>query len=180
MATTKTHDKHTEKMVIGVFRNRVKANQAYDWLLSHGYTSSDVNVLMSDATRSFYTEESDKISVGNMGTEGVATGGTIGTIVGATIAAIAAIGTSIAVPGLGMIIAGPIAAALAGGGAGALAGGLVGGLVGLGIPESNASAYEEALKDGGVVIGVHPMDKEGSSRIKEVFEELSAENIICN
>ena len=66
-------------------------------------------------------------------------------------------GTTIWFPAWVWIVAGPIFAALAGGGAGAVTGGAVGGLVGLGIPESNAKAYEEALKKGGVVFGVHPI-----------------------
>jgi len=176
-----TPTKTTENcnLVSAVFRDRSKANQAYHWLMTHGYTSDDVNVLMSDTTRSKYNEEHDgKNTSGNLGVEGVATGGTIGTVIGATAAAIAAIGTSIALPGLGLIVAGPLLAALAGGGAGAVAGGLIGGLVGLGITESNAKAYESALKEGGVVLGVTPANSEDQSRIKEVFGELDGENII--
>ena len=44
----------------------------------------------------------------------------------------------IAVPGVGVVAAGPLAAALAGVGAGALTGGLIGALVGLGMPEDRA------------------------------------------
>ena len=104
-------------------------------------------------------------------------GGAIGTAVGATLAAVAAIGTSIMVPGLGLIVAGPLAAALAGAGAGAVTGGLIGALVGMGIPESNAQAYEEALRQGGVVIGVVPHNDEDSKRIKEDFQNLHGENV---
>jgi uncharacterized membrane protein len=75
-------------------------------------------------------------------------------------------------------VAGPLAAAFAGGGAGAVAGGLIGGLVGYGIPESNAKAYEEALRNGGVAIGVIPRDSEDASIIKDEFERLHGENII--
>ena len=175
---TKKSDKRN--LITAVFRDRAKANQAYHWLMTHGYTSDDVNVLMSDATRARFVEESEgKHTAGNLGTEGVATGGTIGTAIGATVAAIAAIGTSIAIPGLGMVVSGPLLAALAGGGAGAVAGGLIGGLIGLGISESNAAAYEEALKAGGVVLGVTPANSDDESRIKEVFEELDGENIVA-
>src|SRR5439155_26780703 len=110
--------------------------------------------------------------------EGAAAGGAIGTAVGATAAAIAAIGTSLIIPGLGIVVAGPLAAALAGGGAGAVAGGLIGGLIGLGIPESNAKAYEQALRDGGVVIGVHPHNNDETSKIREQFEKHHGENVV--
>ena len=50
-----------------------------------------------------------------------------------------AVGSTIAVPGLGLVVAGPIAAALAGAGAGAAAGGLIGAMVGAGIPEDRGA-----------------------------------------
>ena len=71
----------------------------------------------------------------------------MGTAVGATLAAIAAVGTVLIIPGLNLIVAGPIVAALAGGGVGAVAGGLVGGLVGLGIPERDAVVYNRSLQE---------------------------------
>jgi hypothetical protein len=161
-----------------VFRDRHNASSAYDYLHALGYSSDEINVLMSDQTRIFFEKEGGKHSSGNMMTEGVATGGTIGTVVGATAGAIAAIGTSVLIPGLGMVVAGPILAALAGGGAGAVTGGLIGGLIGLGISESNAKAYEEVLKNGGVVIGVRPRNSDDEKAIKDRFEELGGENII--
>lgn len=169
-----------KKMITAVFRDRVNAQSAFDWLQYHGYTSSEINVMMSDQTRKHYesAESEERISHGTRMTEGVAAGGTIGTAVGATLGAIAAIGTSIAIPGLGMVVAGPIVAALAGGGAGAVAGGIIGGLIGLGISESNAKAYELALREGGVAIGVVPHSDEDAEQIKKRFEELDGENIV--
>jgi hypothetical protein len=167
-------------MLTAVFLDRTHAQRAYEWLIDQGYTSDDINVLMSADTRTnYFTEEHEESPppASTHGAEGVATGGAIGTAVGATIAAVAAIGTSIFVPGLGLVIAGPVAAALAGGGAGAIAGGVIGGLVGLGIPESNADAYHEALKNGGVVIGVKPRSTEDGTRIEEEFERLNGGNI---
>lgn len=168
-----------KKMLTAVFRDRVNAQTAYDRLISRGYTNSEINVLMSDSTRATYLSEGkeEKHNVGTHATEGMGVGGAIGTAVGATLAAVAAIGTSLAIPGLGLIIAGPIAAALAGGGAGAVAGGLIGAMVGLGIPESNARAYQDALKQGGVVIGVVPRTGDDADAIKEEFETLNGENI---
>jgi len=60
----------------------------------------------------------------------------------------------IALPGVGLVTAGPLAAALAGAGAGALTGGLVGALVGLGIPEDRARLYDEGLQHGGIVMAL--------------------------
>jgi hypothetical protein len=169
-----------DKMLTAVFRDRIAATQAYEWLQDRGYHSREINVLMSDSTRAALDANSpeSRIKAGSMATEGIAAGGAIGTAVGATLGAIAALGTNVAVPGLGLIIAGPILAGLAGGGAGAVAGGIIGALVGLGIPESNARAYEQALRDGGVVIGVVPRSSEDAKAIRAYFEEQDADNIV--
>ncbi len=171
---------HKEKMVIAVFRHRENGEAAYTWLTNRGYRSQEINVLMSESTKSsFYTDpDAEPISASSYAAEGMAAGGAVGTAIGAAAAAIAAIGTTLVLPGLGLIIAGPLAAALAGGGAGAIAGGVVGGLVGLGIPESNSAAYEEVLRDGGMAVGVVPHSADDASAIKVMFSKQRGENII--
>ena len=176
------HKSNQPKMVSAVFRNRADAQRAFDRVLARGYRPNEVNVLMSDKTRSTYygsdTAEGHQ-EAGSLATEGMGVGGAIGTAVGATIAAVMAIGTSLTIPGLGVIIAGPLAAALAGGGAGAATGGLLGALIGYGIPEPNANAYQAALRDGGVVVGVVPHNNDDASAIKKEFEDLKGESVCC-
>jgi len=169
-----------EKMLTAVIRDRATATQTYEWIQQRGYSTNEINILMSDRTHAAFTDQGaeGKIKSSDKGAVGVATGGAVGTAVGATVGAILAIGTSVAVPGLGLVVAGPLLAGLAAGGAGAVAGGIVGGLVGLGIPESNARAYEKALKAGGVVFGVVPHSPEDARAIKTYFERNGAENIV--
>jgi hypothetical protein len=171
-------ERDKQRLVTAVFRDRTQANRVYSWLRDRGYSSDEINVLMSDRTRAAYHDDDEMVSSSSHAAEGMATGGAIGTAVGATLAAIAAIGTSVLVPGLNLIVAGPLLAAFAGAGAGAVAGGVIGGLIGLGIPESNARAYEQALRDGGVVIGVHPHNNDDSSKIREEFEKHHGENVV--
>src|SRR5436190_13874146 len=172
-----------KKMVTGVFRDRFDAEHAFDFLHARGYRDDEINVLMSDKTRSsFYpsTAAEDRHEASSMATEGMGIGGAIGTIVGASLAAVAAMGIMVTIPltgGASLIVAGPLAAALAGGGAGAVTGGLIGALVGAGIPEQNAQAYEEALRHGGVAIGVTPRNDDHASDIKKKFEEYNGENV---
>ncbi len=171
------------KMVTAVFLDRFNAEHAVEHLHALGYTDQEINVLMADATRrKFYAgDHKNKIEAGTKAAEGLATGGAIGTAVGATIGAIIALGVSLAIPGLGLVIAGPIAAGLAGAGAGAITGGLIGVLVGWGIPEDNARAYEEALKQGGVVVGVVAHTNDEVSRLQKDLKELEGENVyVCN
>src|SRR5687768_10476082 len=105
-------------MVTGLFRDRESAERAYGSLEKRGYSKDDVNLLMSDETRKKHFAVDDReTELGNKALEGAGTGAAIGGTVGATLAAIAAIGTTLALPGLGLLIAGPLAAAVAGAGA---------------------------------------------------------------
>ncbi len=169
-----------EKMLTAVVRDRASASKTYDWLQQSGYAADEINILMSNPTHTHFREAGTEgtIKSHDKGLEGMATGGAIGTALGATLGAIAAIGTSVLLPGIGIVVAGSLLAAFAGGGAGAVAGGLVGGLVGLGISESNARAYEEALHNGGVVFGVVPHSDHDAKSIREYFERHGGENIV--
>src|SRR5205085_12313025 len=138
------------KLVTGLFKTRAAAEAAVDAIIKRGYTRDDISVLMSDATKN----KEFAIEAGTRAAAGAAVGGTVGGVAGATLAAIAAVGTSLALPGIGIVIAGPIVAALAGLGAGGAAGGLIGALVGAGIPEHRAKVYDAGLRSGGILIGV--------------------------
>ena len=146
------------QMVTSSFRDRESADRAYSNLVAKGYTEKDIHVMMSDETRKKLGGKDVKLEHGNKALEGAGVGGGLGGAVGATILGIAAAGASIAFPGIGLVVAGPLAGALAGGAAGAAAGGLVGGLVGAGIPEEQAKVFEEDLKHGSIVLGVKPRD----------------------
>jgi uncharacterized membrane protein len=138
-----------------LFRDRESAERAYQSLRERGYSDDDVNVLMSDETRKKHFGDSD---LGNKALQGAGVGALAGGMLGVTLGALAALGTTIVLPGFGLVIAGPIAAALAGGAAGAATGSLIGALVGYGIPEERAKEYEEGIREGGIVLIVSPRD----------------------
>lgn len=158
----------TGTMVTGLFNDRASAERAYQSASSRGYGKDDFNLLMSDDTRKrhFATDAGPRTDLGTKAAEGAGVGGALGGAVGAVLGAIAAVGTSIAIPGLGLVIAGPLAAGLAGAGAGALTGGLIGALVGWGIPESHAKRYEAGIKSGGIVMGVRPRSEEDAAYLE--------------
>lgn len=149
-------------MLTGMFNDRQSSEGAYKSLRDRGYTDDDINVIMSDETRDkYYGADSDYDSeLGSKAAEGTGIGGAIGGTLGAVIGGIAAIGTNLILPGLGLVVWGPLAAALAGAGAGGLTGGLVGALIGWGIPEDRAKLYEAGVKEGGTVLGVKPRSTE--------------------
>jgi hypothetical protein len=164
--------------VTGLFRDRESAERAYGSLTSRGYSQDDVNLLMSDETRKKNFVGGRETELGNKALEGAGTGAAIGGTVGATLAAIAAIGTSVALPGLGLIVAGPIAAALAGAGAGGATGGIIGALVGAGIPEERVKDYEEGIKNGGIVMGVNARNDDDADYFENDWKTNRGEHII--
>ena len=168
------------QMLTGLFNDRESAEKAYSSAKSRGYTDDDMNLLMSDKTRdSWFGGDTSTATteLGSKALEGAGTGSAIGGTLGAIIAGIAAIGTSVVLPGLGLIVAGPIAAALAGAGAGGLTGGLIGALVGSGIPEERAKLYDEGVRNGGSVIGVNPKTPEDAEYFENEWKNSGGQHI---
>ncbi len=164
-------------MLTGMFRDRDSADRAYNSAISRGYTKDEVNLMMSDQTRDSWFTGDDDSALGSKALEGAGTGSAIGGTLGAIIGGIAAIGTNVLLPGLGLIVAGPILAALAGAGAGGLTGGLVGALVGSGIPEEHAKLYEEGVRNGGAVMGITPRNAEDADYFENEWRSYKGENI---
>ena len=166
------------RVVTGLFKDRDSAERVYSSLESRGYSRDDVNLLMSDQTRDrYFGEGTADTELGSKALEGAGAGSAIGGTLGAIIGGIAAIGTNVLLPGLGLVVAGPLAAALAGAGAGGLTGGLVGALIGTGIPEEHAEHYERGIKEGGAVVGVTPRSAEDADYFENEWRGYRGEHI---
>jgi uncharacterized protein YjbJ (UPF0337 family) len=165
------------RYVTGLYNSPESANRAYEGLTTkHGYKADDISVMMSDATRTKHFGDvtpGTELSGGTKAAEGLGKGAAIG----AALAALFAIGTSIAIPGLGLVVAGPIAAALAGAGAGGATGGLIGALIGAGIPEDRAREYERGLNEGGILIGTRYRDDEHAKELERDFTSYGGSNV---
>ncbi len=160
-----TTDTGSRRLLTGLFPDRESAEAAYNSAYTRGYTKDDMNLVMSDDTRKRHftgTTVGKETELGNKAAEGAGIGGAIGGTIGAVVAAVVAVGTTLALPGLGLVIAGPLAAAVAGAGAGAASGGLIGALVGWNMPEERVKEYEEGIKNGGILMGVHTKNDEDS------------------
>jgi hypothetical protein len=149
-------------ILTGLFTDRDSTEGAYQSLRDRGYTDSEINVMMSDQTRDKYYSDGET-ELGSKAAEGAGVGGTIGGVLGAIVGGVAAIGTNVLLPGMGLVVAGPIVAGLFGAGAGGAAGTLAGALIGWGIPEDRAKVYETGIKNGGTVLGVTPRSAEDSA-----------------
>lgn len=172
---TKNQDR---RMMTGLFRDRESAERAYNYLHDRGYSKDEINLIMSDETRKRHFDETrGETEIGTKAMEGAGKGSAIGGAIGAVAGVIAALGTSLVIPGLGIVVAGPIAAGLAGAGAGGLTGGLIGALIGWGIPEERARIYESKIKEGGIVMGVSPKDQADEEYIENDWRENRVEDI---
>ncbi len=163
----------SKNFVTGLFKTRAAAEAAVDAIIKRGYTRDDISVLMSDATKN----NEFAVQTRTHAADGLGIGGAIGGTVGAVLAAIVAVGTSIAIPGLGIAVAGPIAAALAGLGAGGATGGLIGLLLGAGIPEHRAKVYESGVRGGGILLGVEAKSSEEVEKLETLLEDIGAEYV---
>lgn len=165
----------SSRWVTGSFADRESAEGAYNSLASRGYSKDDINLMMSDDTRKKHFKDDDT-ELGSKALEGAGVGSAIGGTTGAILGAILAAG-SIAIPGVGVIVAGPLAAALAGMGAGGLTGGLIGALVGSGIPEDRAKEYDQDVRNGRIVMGVNPRSDEDAQYIANEWRNNRGERI---
>ena len=165
-------------MLTGLFNDRDSAERAYQSMTARGYTKDDINVVMSDdARKRHFAEGTADTQLGNKAAEGAGIGGAVGGTLGAVLAAVAATGTTLAIPGLGLVIAGPLAAAAAGAGAGAATGGLLGALVGWGIPEEHVKHYEGGLKQGSILLGVRPRSEEDAAWLEREWRKNNGQQI---
>jgi hypothetical protein len=161
------------KVVSGLVKTPADAEVAIQRIMNMGYRREEISLIMSEDARRqhFAIESSPQVAAG------AGVGGAVGGAMGAVIAAIAAVGTSLALPGLGLIVAGPVAAALAGAGAGGATGGLIGALVGIGVPELRARVYETGLTTGWLLLGVEAHSAEDARKLEALFDDFGAENI---
>jgi hypothetical protein len=165
-------------MLTGMFRDRRSTENAYNSMHERGYTEDEINLVMSKETHDkYFTNDMEETELGHKAAAGTGAGSAIGGTIGAIAGIIAAIGTSVVIPGLGLVVAGPIAAGLAGAGAGGLAGGIIGALVGWGIPKERAKIYESGIKDGHIVLGVHPKNDEDAEYFERTWHENDAREI---
>ena len=172
-----TQTEYRAGLLTGVFYDRETTEKAYRDLIDRGYTEQEINILMSEETRDKYYKNGDS-EVGNKALEGTGVGAMVGGTIGAIIGGVAAIGSNLIIPGIGLVIAGPIVAALAGAGAGSLAGGLTGALIGWGIPEEHVAHYEKGIREGGTVLGVTPRSEAEASYLENEWRtKYNAEHV---
>jgi len=166
------------RMVTGLFKDSKSVERAYQSVAQRGYAIGDINVVMSDDTRKEYFSDDRHVKneQGSKAAEGGGLGGLTGGGIGILIPVLAA-GAVLALPGLSLILAGPIAAALAGAGAAGLAVGLIGALSDWGIPEDRVQQYQAGINDGGILMGVKPRSDEDARYIEQQWKASGGQHV---
>lgn len=170
---------HSGRPLTGLFPDRTSAGEAYQITIDKGYTPEEINLFMSGETRDQLVSD-DRFKGSNMGSramEGTGAGAALGGGMGAIAGIVAAIGTSIVIPGLGVVIAGPVAAGLAGAGAGGITGGVIGALVGAGVPKESAEKVESGLREGRIVMSVTPKSDADAMLLENEWRAHKGEQI---
>ncbi len=156
------------RTVVGVFSDRQALSRAYGKLVDAGFSSNDISVVsQGDAPAPPTSATNTKTGTG------IAAGATAGAVLGG-IAGLA----SLAIPGIGpLLAAGPIVAALGGAAAGGAVGALAGSFAGLGVPKEDAERYEAAIRRGDTFISVKTVDTAAAERAADVLERHGADQI---
>jgi hypothetical protein len=173
----------TASTVIGLFTNRRTAECAFDAVVARGIEAPKINLVMSDETRTRYfpadrpasTQLADKAAEGAPDESGGGVlGGPVGGTVGTIAPVVAAVGVATLLPGLGLVLAGPIAAAVTAAGAVAVAGGLIGAAANWGIPKERIEEFEASIRDGAILLGVTPRTPKEAGEIEQSWRACGA------
>lgn len=159
--------------VTGLFKDRQSAERAYGAAKELGYEDSEINVLLSENTRDRYFAHGPDTQLKDKAAEsteeatqlkdelGGPAGGTAGTIA----PALAALGTLLLVPGLGILAAGPVAVALTAAGAVGVTGGLIGALANWGVPKKRLEQYENGIREGGILFAIEARSQNDAAEL---------------
>jgi hypothetical protein len=168
------------KTIVGSFDSFNEAHQVASELRAAGFLDSDISIVANNADGGYENDArldtTTRTDTAHDEASATAKGAVAGAVVGGG-AGLAASLAGLAIPGIGPIIAaGPIVATLAGAGTGAVAGGLIGGLVDLGVPESDAEYYAEAVRRGGALVTVRA-DESRAEEAADIMRDRGAVDI---
>lgn len=170
------NDQDLNDLTIDIFDNKDSAERAFNEAIRLGYMPEEINVLMSDDSGKKYYSTHFKPELDehpdehlDEPTKGLAVGGAVGGAIGGTIGALIALGSNLALPGLGVIIAGPLA------GAGSISGGLLGSLIGWSLPKTPSNTYESLLKNGCIILAVK--ETPGKPSLQDAWQPYRSTNV---
>jgi hypothetical protein len=180
-----TNPNSSATFVSALFRERDAAERAYRYAVELGYESSEINILLSEETRERYFSPAQRASSDFAAKAGESTeassnvadelGGPAGGTAGTIAPALAAIGTLLLVPGLGILAAGPVAIALTAAGAVGVTGGLIAALTDWGIPKDRVQRYDAGIREGGILLAVKARSPQDASALAQRWKDIGGD-----
>jgi hypothetical protein len=165
--------------VVGIFTSRASMEQAIERLRGLGIPHAQINCLFPGAS----SAELDTVPTTDAEQPGVgkAVGGVVGAATGASGGLLGAAVVSAVVPGIGPVMGVGLAAAALLGLGGAVAGAAVGdaleNTLEVGLPKDELYVYEDALRQGRIVLIVLCEDKKQADEVREVLARTGAESV---
>jgi hypothetical protein len=153
VTTAETGNAFTQqrRTAVGLFDHQEDLERVLNELKASGFSPEQVSLVAKDKGVTREVVE----TTGMGGGEGAGVGAVAGGITGGLLGWLVGIG-ALAIPGIGPIVAaGALATTLGGAAIGAATGGLIGALVDLGIPEEEASYYQEGIGRGGMLLTIN-------------------------
>ncbi|MFH0703046.1 MAG: hypothetical protein V2B14_05860 [bacterium] len=164
--------KNSKITISGIFDSSKNLSEMINFLEGQGISEDDISILMSEETQKNKFSVDTKTKASEEAIKGLATGGLLGAVIGG----LTLIGAVI-IPGLGLVVAGPIIGVMTGMTTGGIIGSIIGALVGLGIPEHEAKFYENAVKEKGNILLVAHINTDLKNEIKKQFDRYGAFHI---
>ena len=176
--TTRRINSTRSGVVSALFHDADKADEAFRRAREIGLDDDRISILMSEQARNeYFPREVVEVHHERRTLEGTGVGSAVGLTAGAIAGAIAAVGTVVALPGFGLVVAGPLAAAVAGAGAGGVAGGVLGALVGTGLSKERAEIYRTTIEEGGIVLVARPLDDAEAKKIESEWKDVGGSEV---
>jgi hypothetical protein len=171
-ATGGARERFARYNLIATFLEPESADEALRSLEREGVDGTKISLLGREDRLAVYQaeEESESEELPKGVAKGVATKSAAGTAAGG-IAGFVAGAAAFGIPGIGPAVGAGIWAATA---SGAVAGAVAGGVMG-GIQETWAARYDDAVKEGRVLVGVHSDDAAEIDSAEKVLREAGAE-----
>lgn len=152
------------KHVTAPFSTTDTAEAAVERLVAGGFDRGRISFLVTrDHHHHYFSDETGGAL------RGLKAGGLFGALGGGLVALAA-----VAVPGVGLLAAGPLLALLGGAGAGAAGGGFIGLLVGAGLSEEEAHLYKGRLEKGDILVGILTDDPGRAAKAEEILLQAGA------
>jgi hypothetical protein len=156
--------------VVAIFDRDEQAEAAIGALERRGYNRADISMVRrgrgTPPELPANSTEADKGAVAGAGV-----GAVIGGAVGVGLLALAGLGP--------VVIAGPLLAAIGGAVTGGALGALAGSLAGLGVPNERAKHYEQAVREGGVLVALQAADAAEADRVSSLLTQQGARDVEC-